>query len=270
MKMNRGISVVLTGAVIMAAAGGCASASSQKDQNVKASEPTAQTKVVPVKNQEAMNELKKMGDALSGAKSMSFIATMMTPIRGANSQWIHVFSTAKVAMKRPNKLSVEMGGDAFPQHIYFDGKTFVSVSEEKKLYSESSMPGTIDSMLAQAAKDAGDNFAFADVLISDPLTSWTNGLEGAAYIGESTRGGEKLQHLALTAKDVHWEVWTDEKSHLPRMVFVKYISEAHSPSVLIEFSKWKINSSISDSTFKYKAPKKFIKVALKAPEGASK
>jgi hypothetical protein len=266
MKMNRGISVVLTGAVIMAATGGCASSSAKKET---VSEPS-QVQITPVKNQEALNELKKMGDALSSAKSMSFIATMMNPIRGANTQWIHIFTTAKVEMKRPNKLSIETGGDAFPQHIYFDGSNFVSVSKEKKLYSEIPMPGNIDEMLAKASKDAGDNFAFGDVLIADPLTSWTNGLEGAAYIGESTRGGEKLQHLALKAKDVSWEVWTDEKTHLPRMVFVKYTGETHTPSVMIEFSKWKVNSSISDSTFKYKAPKGFTKVAVKAPEGASK
>jgi hypothetical protein len=266
MKMNRGISVVLTVAVMTIVAGGCASSSTKTEAP---SEPK-QIRVVPVKNQEAMNELKKMGDALSSAKSMSFLATMMTPIRGANAQWIHVFTTAKVELKRPNKLSIETGGDAFPQHIYFDGTTFKSVSEEKKLYTEAPMPGTIDQMLAKASKDAGDSFAFADVLIADPLTSWTTGLEGAVYIGESTRGGEKLQHLALTAKDVNWEVWTDEKSHLPRMVFVKYIGETHSPSVLIEFSKWKTNSSISDSHFKYRSPKGFIKVALKAPEGAGK
>jgi hypothetical protein len=267
MKMNRGISVILTSAVIMAVAGGCASASSQKE---KAPEPASQVQVTPVKNQEAMNELKKMGDALSRAKSMSFVATMMTPIRGANTQWIHIFTTAKVEMKRPNKLSIETGGDAFPQHIYFDGTTFASVAKEKKLFTEASMPGTIDEMLAKASKDAGDNFAFSDVLIADPLTSWTNGLEGAAYIGESNRGGEKLQHLALKAKDVSWEVWTDEKSHLPRMVFVKYTGEVHTPSVLVEFSKWKINSAISESTFKYKATKGFTKVALRAPEGSNK
>jgi hypothetical protein len=269
MKMNRGISVVLTGAVIMAAAGGCASASGHKE---KASESvaSAQTKVVPVKNPEAMGELKKMGDALSSAKSMSFVATMMTPIRGANAQWIHVFTTAKVQMKRPNKLSIETGGDAFPQHIYFDGTNFVAVAEGKKLFSQTGMPGDIDSMLAQASKQAGDSFPFADVLIADPLASWSAGLEGAVYVGESNRGGEKLQHIALTAKDVTWEVWTDEKSHLPRMVFVKYIGETHSPSVLIELSKWKINSSLSDSTFKFKAPKDYSIVSLKAPEGANK
>jgi hypothetical protein len=269
MKVNRGISVVLACAVITAAANGCASSASKKETT---SEPvaTSPTKVIAVKNSEAMGELKKMGDALSKAKSMSFIATMMTPIRGANSQWIHVLTTAKVQMKRPNMLSIETGGDAFPQHIYFDGTNFVAVSEGKKLFSQTGMPGDIDSMLAQASKQAGDTFAFADVLIADPLSSWTQGLEGAAYIGESNRGGEKLQHLALTAKDVHWEVWTDEKTHLPRMVFVKYISETHSPSVLIEFSKWKINSSITDSTFKFKAPKDYTIVSLKAPEGAGK
>ena len=195
---------------------GCASSCKKP---ITDSKTAAAPAVVPVKNQAALDELKKMGDALAHAKTMSFIATSMTPIRSANNQWVHVFATAKVAMERPSKISIETGGDAFPQHIIFDGATFSMSSPDTKLYSQTAMTGNIDSMLAQASAKAGDSFPFSDVLIADPLTSWTTGLEGAAYIGESTRGGEKLQHLALSAKDVHWEVWTDEKTHLPRHRF---------------------------------------------------
>jgi hypothetical protein len=272
--MNRFLSASLSGVVATIGAmtlvmtSGCASSATA--QNTEHTKPSAAPVVQPIKDPIALTELKKMGDALSSAKSMSFWTNTMTPIRGANNQWVHVFSTAKVSMKRPNKIVIETGGDAFPQKIYFDGKTFSTVSPEKKLYSQTAMPGTIDQMLAQASK-AGEAFSFADVLIADPLTSWTTDLEGATYIGKSDRNGEKLQHLALTAKDVDWEVWIDVKTHLPRVVYVKYTGETRSPTVLIEFSKWKVNGSISDSTFSYKAPKDFKKIELKMPEeGASK
>jgi hypothetical protein len=267
--MNRFLSASLSGgfALMLVMTSGCASSATAKNTEHAKSAALA---VQPIKDPIALTELKKMGDALSSAKTLSFFSSTMTPIRGANNQWVHVFSTAKVSMKRPNKIMIEMGGDAFPQKIYFDGKTFETVSPEKKLYSQTSMPGTIDQMLAQASK-AGESFAFADVLIADPLTSWTTDLDGATYIGKSDRNGEKLQHLALTAKDVDWEVWIDVKTHLPRVVYVKYTGENRSPTVLIEFSKWKVNGSIADSTFSYKAPKNFKKIELKMPEeGASK
>jgi hypothetical protein len=267
--MNRFLSASLTSvaAVTLVMTSGCASsATAQNSEHAKPAAPV----VKAVKDPIAMAELKKMGDALASAKTMSFWSNTMTPIRGANNQWVHVFSTAKVSLKRPSKMMVETGGDAFPQKIYFDGTTFTAVSPEKKLYSQTAMPGTIDNMIAQASTKAGESFSFADVLIADPLTSWTTDLDGATYIGESTRGGEKLQHIALTAKDVDWEAWIDEKTHLPRIVFVKYTGENRTPTVLIEFSKWKVNAEIPDSTFNFKASKSFKKIGLQIPEGASK
>lgn len=262
-----GLFALVLGAVIMMTSGCASSAPAPSKEQTHS---TASAAVKPVKDPIALAELKKMGDALAGAKTLSFWSNTMTPIRGANNQWVHVFSTAKVSLKRPNKVTIETGGDAFPQKIYFNGKTFVTVSPDKKLYSETPMSGTIDNMLAQAAK-AGESFSFADVLIADPLTTWTTDLDGATYIGRSDRNGEKLQHIALTAKDVDWEVWIDEKTHLPRVVYVKYTGENRSPTVLIEFGKWKKDAKIADSTFTYKAPHSFKMIALKQPEqGASK
>ena len=237
-------------------------------QPVQADTTTPQ--ITPVKDQRALVELKKMGDALSGASSMSFDANTMTPFRGPNDQWIHAFSTAQVEMQRPNHLFVVTGGDAYPQKVYFDGNLFSVSSIEKKLYTQNEMPGSIDSVLAQASKKGGNTFPFSDVLLSDPYASWTKDLDGAVYVGESTRGGEKLRHLALTAKDVDWEIWVDTKTHLPRMVFVKYTGANRSPSILIEFSKWKLNAKIPASVFAFNAPAGAKKIDLKTPEGASK
>ena len=231
---------------------------------------TTATEITPVKDQRALAELKQMGDALAKAKSMSFETLSMTPIRGPNEQWIHVFSTAKVSMQRPDKLAIVTGGDAFPQRIYFDGQTFTISAPEKKLYSQTPMTGSIDSMLAQASEKSGASFVFSDVLLADPLASWTKDLAGAVYVGESVRNSEKLSHLALTAKDVDWEVWVDKKTHLPRMVYVKYTGEKRSPSVLIEFKKWIVNTKIPTNVFAFKAPQGSIKAELKAPQGGGK
>lgn len=234
-----------------------------------ASSDVAKLDIKPVKDPRALAELKAMGDALSGASSMSFDANSMTPILGPNAQWVHIFATAKVKMQRPDKLFVETGGDAFSQRIYFDGGTFSVSASEHKLYSQTEMRGSVDAMLAKASEKGGESFPFSDVLLSDPLRTWTQDLDGATYIGQSTRGDEKLQHIALTAKNVDWEVWVDEKSHLPRAVFVKYTGEHKSPSVFIEFSKWNLNAQMKTSEFAFKAPSGAKKAELKAPKGGA-
>jgi hypothetical protein len=230
---------------------------------------SAYSKIEPLKDPRAMAELQKMGQALAQAKTLSFNESSTTPIRGPNGQWLHILKTAKVELQRPNSLFVETGGDAFLQKIYFDGKTFSVSAPEHQLYSQEEMPGDIDAMLAMAAKKSGDAFTFSDVLISDPLATWTKDLDGALFVGESMHGNEKLAHLAFTAKDVDWEMWVNQKDHLPRMVYVKYIGVEKTPSLMIEFTKWKVNAPIPASVFNFVAPANAKKAKLKAPEGAN-
>jgi hypothetical protein len=242
--------------------------SEAKADKSKDSKDSSEIKLV--KDQRAMDELKRMGTTLSQAKSMSFHASSMTPFRGPNKQWLHVFAIADVSMQRPSQLFVETSGDSFPSKIYYDGQNFSVSSKEQNLYTQNKQTGPIDSMLGEVADKAGAAFPFADVLVSDPYSSWEKDLLGAVYVGISERGNEKLVHLALTAKDVDWEVWVDQKTHLPRMVYVKYLTEERSPSVLIELSKWKLNSKIPDTVFAFKAPKGAKMAEMKAPERMTK
>jgi hypothetical protein len=245
-------------------AAGCSTAS-QAPANQTPTTPPGSIK--PARDQRALDELKAMGQALGQAKSLEFEVSSMAPIRGPNGQWLHVLKTAKVEAQRPNRLFVETGGDAFPQKIFFDGKTLSISAPEHKLYTQTPLAGDIDAMMAQSAKKGGNVFVFADVLLADPYSSWVQDLEGAVLVGDSTRGHEKLRHLAFTAKDEDWEVWVDTKTHLPRMVYAKYLGAERSPAILVEFNHWKLNSSIPGSVFAFHAPKDSKKAELRAPTG---
>jgi hypothetical protein len=251
---------------------GCATAApaTQKTPPPVASAPPRNPEIVLVKDKRAMDALTEMGNALASAHTMSFVTTIMKPIRGPNDQWVHILTTDTVEMQRPDKLKVVAGGDAYPQRIIYDGENFSVSAPEANLYTNSKMNGNIDAMLAHASKVGGVTFPFADVLLADPLKSWTEGLEGALYIGESNRGGEKLVHIALSAKDVDWEMWMDQKLHVPRIIYVKYTGEHHAPSVLIEFSKWNLNEKIAASDFVFKPLSGSKKVSLIAPGGETK
>jgi hypothetical protein len=224
--------------------------------------------ITPVKDQRALSGLKEMSDALTALHSMSFDTTSITPFRGPNGQWIHVLKTAQVKMQRPNRLFVQTGGDAVKQDVYFDGKNYSIYAKDHQLFSKEEITGSIDDMLSKASSQGGDSFPFEDVLLSDPYASWTKDLDGAVYVGESDRQGEKLSHFAMTAKGVDWEVFVDQKTHLPRIVYVKYTDLERSPSTLIEFSKWKLNPKLAASTFTFKAPEGAKKAQFKAPKGA--
>jgi len=262
------ITKVLLGTIgMMAFLSACATQKPATDQNAAPANSTMSrtSGVTPVKDKRAMETLEAMAKTLSNAHSMRFTTTVMKPIHGPNDQWVHILAADTVEMQRPNKLMVEASGDAYPQKVYFDGENFSVSAPEDHLYSTEKMPGDVDAMLAQAQKVGGVSFPFADVLLADPMKSWSEGLEGAAYIGESTRNGDKLSHIALTAKDVDWELWVDEKMHVPRIVYVKYTGAHRAPSVLIEFHKWKLNDKIAASKFQFKPMSGAKKVSFAAP-----
>ncbi len=269
--MFKQISLFAIGVTAVSLMSACATSQSASSEPKVAANPAAPNpQITLVKDKHAMESLEAMARALSSASSMSFTATVMKPLRGPNNQWVHVLTTEDVEMQRPDKLTIVSGGDAFPQHVFYDGKNLSIAAPQVKLYSSESLSGNIDSMLAEASKKGGATFPFSDVLLSDPLTSWEDGLEGAAYVGESIRNGEKLEHIALSAKDVDWEIWIDKKLQVPRIVFVKFTGEHRSPSVLIEFSKWKLNQKIPGSHFAFKPLKDAKKVSFSAPGGTNK
>jgi hypothetical protein len=268
MKLRSTVSCIAAGIAATVLSAACASQPVTPVTPANAPVVAATPPITPVKDQRAIIELKRMSDTLTSAKSLSFMASSMKPLRGPNGQWVHVFTTAKVDLQRPNKLFIATGGDAFPQSIYFNGQTFAVSAPQEKLFTQREMTGNVDTMLAQAADKGGEAFAFSDVLLSDPFTSWTTDLEGAVYVGQSTRGNEKLQHIALSAKNVDWEIWIDSHDHLPRMVYVKYIGAERSPSTLIEFTHWKVNPKLAASTFVFHAPRGAKQAKMKAPEQA--
>jgi hypothetical protein len=226
---------------------------------------SAKLPIQPVIDKRATDLLKQMSDTLVGAKTMTFETSGSTPMRGPNGQWLHMLKNATVELQRPDHVRIRTGGDAFPRAVYFDGKTYSVLSADGKLFSQTQMPGTVDTMLAEASRQGGDEFTFADVLISNPYKAWVDSLEGAIYVGESTRGNEKLQHLALTGHEVDWEVWIDSRSHLPVMVYVKFLGVHRMPATMIQFTHWKLNPTLAASTFEFHAPKGSIKAHLKAP-----
>jgi hypothetical protein len=269
--MRQFLSIGLTGLIGIALMTAGCSTGTQTGTSTHSSSTSAASsqEITPVRDQRALDELKRMSETLAAARSMSFESSSMTPLRGPNGQWVHVFKTARVEMQRPDRLFIQTGGDAFKQNIYFNGKTYTTFAPESKLYASTPMAGSIDAMLARSDERGGDVFPFSDALLADPYAAWSQGLEGALYVGQSNRNGHLLSHLAFTAKDMDWEVWVGVSDHLPHMVFVKYKGEDRSPTILIEFSKWRLNPKLNAAEFTFVPPRGARAANFKTPASQS-
>jgi hypothetical protein len=80
-------------------------------------EPAAQPQV---KEQHALDLLKRMSDKLTGAKSFTFRSRSTIEAPGGTEQFLNFFANSEVALVRPNKLQAKVRGDAPPFDFYYD------------------------------------------------------------------------------------------------------------------------------------------------------
>jgi hypothetical protein len=213
-----------------------------------------------------------MSDTLSQAKTISFQARSMVPLRTPEGVWINLYGTSQVIVQGPDKLFASTSGDFAAHDFYFDGKAVTMYSPVKNLYSIKQAPATIDEMIEQAFKDDGKSFPYADILVSQPYDVLTDGLLGAIYVGQSVirplagTGSVKTDHLVFSNKEVEWQIWIDVGDHLPRLVVATYLDEIGEPSYSVEFGDWKLNEPVNADTFAFKNTTNAAKVEFKKPE----
>jgi hypothetical protein len=221
----------------------------------------------PRKDEQALAALKEMSAALAGAQTMRFNVRSFVPMKAA-SGWVTLVGTANVMREGKERLAVETGGDLFPFHLTFDGKTVTAFAPEEKIYAQRESPGTIDQMLDRAAKNGEAVFVFADLVSSDPYTAMTRGLKSAKVVGTSTIDGVETEHLAVGGERVNWEIWIGTKDRLPRLVTLKDTADAQKPSQTVQLSGWALNEPVPADAFTFNKPEDATEVPFKSPKQA--
>ncbi|HPM42453.1 MAG TPA: DUF2092 domain-containing protein [Candidatus Omnitrophota bacterium] len=218
-----------------------------------------------VVDQRALDILKGMSDSLKSAKTLSFRARSLEPIKSPAGIWVILFSDSRVMIQEPDKLFVEKRGDVFALDFYFDGKTISLYSPARNVFAEKESPGTIDDVIEGVKRQSDNPFPYSDILISDPYSRLTSDLVGAVYVGRSTLGGVKTDHLAFSNKGVDWQIWIGADDKLPRLVNATYLDDASEPSYTVEFTDWKINDALSPEIFAYQNSTQASKIEFRKP-----
>ena len=213
----------------------------------------------------ALTTLKKMSETLTAAGTLSFKSKSMVPIKGPQGMWINLFESSSVVKQGTEKLYAETRGDFFPYDCYFHGKTITAYAPTTHVYAHNDAPGTIDELIDRAFREDGKTFPYADILVASPYEVLTQDLMSAVFVGQSTVGGVKTDHLLFSNKGVSWQIWIGTTDHLPRLVNATYLSDPREPSYTVEFSDWKLNEPTLESTFVFNNASKAAKVDFRNP-----
>lgn len=213
----------------------------------------AQTATPPtgVMEQGALDLLKKMSAKLTATPSFLVRTRSSTEAPGGTGQFLTFFAESAVAVKRPNKLSAEIRGDAPPFDFYFDGAKMTAYEPTHKLYATTEAPKTLDELLPFATKTAGLLLPFEDVLYSDPYAELTRNMTSAFYAGYSVIRGARCEHVALATPAIAGEVWIDAKTDLPCRIAGILLDVQGTPRFAVEFYDWKLGPKLPDALFAF-------------------
>jgi hypothetical protein len=175
----------------------------------------AQATTRPAIDERAIAVLRTMSETLARANSLSFRAESAISIASPTGQWIHVFGTSRVLLRRPDRLYVETRGDLFPHNFYYDGKRATVYAPDQNLYATEEISGRVHDVLLQIFQKHGNYFPFADVLHFEIHTAMTHSVTSAQFVGTSTVGGVKTDHLAFAGGGLEWEIWIGADDQSP-------------------------------------------------------
>lgn len=260
---------ILLGAVVLSAALPATVVWAQPAEEKKGAETEAgagtAAAVKSTIDQHALDLLKAMSQTLSAAKTRSFSVQSMIPFKKQDGPWVLLLGSSRVVTQGADKLFVETRGDLFPFDFFYDGKTITYFAPKQNFYAQKEAPGTIDEMIENGYQNGEGSFVYAEILMVDPYPVLTKDLLSAIYVGKSTVGTTKTDHLALSNDGVDWQIWIDEKTRLPRLVSATYVDHPGEPDYTVEFKDWKLDEPVSDETFAFRNTSKAAKIDYQSP-----
>ncbi len=215
------------------------------------------------KDPSAMALLKRMCDRLQAARTFT--------VRGENSLELPVtggelatfFTEYDIAVRRPDGLAAHRVGDLPDFRFAYDGKAMTVLVPSKKLWGSTSAPATLDAMLRAAGEQGGLNMPFDELLVADPYAAITAGVTEVVKAGQATIRGKKVEHLVLSSPELHLEYWIDPGAALPARALVVYVDHPLRPHFLVEFTEWKLDPKLPESTFTLSKPQGGAEVSFR-------
>jgi hypothetical protein len=200
----------------------------------------------------AASILRSMGDYLASAEELSFSAEVAYDAVSPDGRKLQYSGTARVALRRPNRLHVEYDGDEDRRTVVIDGQTFTFYDRENNLYARTDVPSPIDAAIDHAFELYGFSVPIADLVYTDPYQTLMENVQSGSVIGRHTVDGVICDHLAFSQETIDWQIWIEDGPRpVPRKLVITYKSEPGSPQYAARLSGWDFAPRLSDRYFEF-------------------
>ncbi len=196
--------------------------------------------------------LRQMSDYLRAADEFSFRTEVTRERVLKTGQKIQFSRAARVFVRRPDKLYVELRGDLENERIWYDGEHFTVLNTDSNEYERARVRGNIDRALDHMAQTYGESSPLADLVYSNPYAILVENVETGMYVGLHEVRGVKCHHLAFTQKNIDWQIWIEDGARpVPCKAVITYKNMESVPQFTAVLYDWEFSPHLPDSLFRF-------------------
>ncbi|TDJ06109.1 MAG: DUF2092 domain-containing protein [Deltaproteobacteria bacterium] len=219
---------------------------------------------------DAKKLLKSMSDYMASQKAISFDFDAILEVTTKDNQKLALASSGTVTIDRPDKIRATRAGGHADVEMLFDGKTLTLFGNNANLYTQISVPGTIDNLVDVLREKYNRPLPAADLLMSNVYGELMAGVIDVKDLGSGVIDGVECDYLAFRNKEVDWQIWiAQEANPYPCRYVITSKDIPHSPQYSVQIRNWKTGSAVASDDFGFKNSTKAKKVDVKDLKGMS-
>lgn len=208
--------------------------------------------------------LKAMSDYLAAQPAIAFDYDATLEVVTNEDQKLALVSSGTVTLNRPDKVHATRSGGFADVDLLFDGETLTLLGKNKNLYSQVTVPGSLDHLIDTLRLQYDRPLPAADLLLSDPYAALIPDVTDAKDLGSGVVGGVECDYLAFRTKAVDWQIWIaqGEQPYPCRYVITSKDLAGH-PQYSIQVRNWRTGTAVAPTEFAFTNPTNAHKVELK-------
>ena len=219
---------------------------------------------------DAKRLLKAMSDYMASQKAISFGFDATLEVITKDNQKLALASSGALILNRPGKIRATRAGGHADIEMLFDGKTLTLFGNNANLYTQISVPGTIDDLVDVLREKYKRPLPAADLLMSNAYDELMTDVIDVKDLGSGVIDGVECDYLAFRKKEVDFQIWIAQGANpYPCRYVITSKDIPHSPQYIIQIRDWKTGSAVASDDFGFKNSTKAKKVDVKDLKGMS-
>jgi len=219
---------------------------------------------------DAKKLLKSMSDYLAAQTAISFEFDAVLEVLTKDNQKLALASSGAVILNRPGKIRASRAGGHADIEMLFDGETLTLFGNNANLYTQISVPGTIDNLVDVLREQYQRPLPAADLLMSNSYGQLMADVTDVKDLGSGVINGVECDYLAFRKKEIDFQIWIAQGDRpYPCRYVITSKDIPLSPQYSVQIRDWKTGSAVASDDFGFKNPTKAKKVDVKDLKGMS-